>query len=212
MTIPGMGQRRRGLPGGAARAALAGVLLIAVTALVAACQTAPERPQAPSPLSFAHLPPLAFDLGRIEVVERPVARDPSDVDHLFPTPPSVAIGLWIQERLRASGTAGMLRVTVDEASARSTPLATNTEFRDLFTEEQEERLDLRLRVTIEAIDESGAVRGSAIADARRSRTLLEGITLAERERIYDELVRALLNDYNTSQELAIRKYLHLYLR
>ena len=71
---------------------------------------------------------------------------------------------------------------------------------------------MRLRVTIEAIDESGAVRGSAIADARRSRTLLEGITLAERERIYDEVVGALLFDYNASQELAIRKYLHLYLR
>ena len=212
MTVMGIGERRRGAQGRVVRAALAGALLIVVTAIAAACQTAPERPPAPAALSFADLPPLVFDLGRIEVVERPAARNPSDVDFLFPTPPAVAVALWIEERLRARGSAGVLRVTVDEASARSTPLQTNTEFRDLFTEEQAERLDVRLRVTIEAIDESGAVRGSAILDARRSRTLPEGITLAERERIYDEVVGALLFDYNASQELAIRKYLHLYLR
>ena len=44
------------------------------------------------------------------------------------------------------------------------------------------------------------------------RTLPEGITLAERERIYDETVQALLHDYNASQEQAIRQYLNLYLR
>ena len=73
-------------------------------------------------------------------------------------------------------------------------------------------LDLRLSVTIEAIDHNGEVNGSAIAEATRSRTLPEGITLAERERIYDQTVRALLHDYNASQEKAIRQYLRLYLR
>ena len=51
------------------------------------------------------------------------------------------------------------------------------------------------------------VNGSASADAKRSRTLPEGITLAERERLYDETVHALLYDYNASQEQAIRQYL-----
>ena len=116
------------------------------------------------------------------------------------------------DRLRASGTVGVLRVTVDEASARSTRLETNADLEGLFTKEQAERLDLRLRVTIEAFDANGAVNGSTSADARRSRTLPEGITLAERERIYDQTVEALLYDYNASQEQAIRQYLNLYLR
>ena len=193
------------------RAGLATVALLAVAVIAVGCETAPPRHES-TPPSFAALPPLVFDLGRIEIVERPAAPHPDDVEHLFPTPPAVAIGLWVTDRLRASGTIGALRVTVEEASARSTPLATNTDLKGLFTEEQAERLDLRLRVTIEAIDASGQVNGSASADASRSRTLPEGITLVERERIYDETVRALLHDYNASQERAIRQYLHLYLR
>ena len=184
--------------------------MLVVGAIVAACQPPPTYES--EPLSFAHLPPLVFDLGRVEVVERRSKPHPSDVDHLFSTPPAVAARLWAEDRLRASGGIGRLRVTIEEASARITPLATNKDLEGLFTEEQAERLDLRLRVTIEAIDASGQVNGSATADARRSRTLLEGITLAERERTYDEVVRALLDDYNASQEKAIRQYLGLYLR
>ena len=184
--------------------------MLAVTAIVAACQPPPSYES--EPLSFAALPPLVFDLGGIKVVERGSTPHPSDVDHLFSTPPAVAARLWTEDRLRTSGHVGLLRVTIEKASARITPLETNTDLKGLFTEEQAERLDVRLRVTIEAIDESGQVNGSATADARRSRTLLEGITLAERERTYDEVVRALLHDYNASQEKAIRQYLGLYLR
>ena len=198
--------------GGGLRAGLAGALLLVACVIVAGCETAPPRQPESAPLSFAHLPPIVFDLGRIEVVERPVAPDPADVDHLFLTAPAAGVGLWVEERLRTSGSDGLLRVTIEEASARTTALATNAEFRDLFKEEQAERLDLRLRVTIAAVDEKGDVRGHATADARRSRTLPEGITLAERERLYDEISRALLDDYNASQEQAIRQYLHLYLR
>ena len=89
--------------------------------IAVSCETAPPSRDS-APPSFAALPPLVFDLGRIEVVERPAAPHPDDVAHLFPTPPAVAIALWVTERLRASGTVGALRVTVDEASARSTRL------------------------------------------------------------------------------------------
>ena len=197
---------RRGL----VRAGLAGAAMLVVGAIVAACQPQPSYES--EPLSFAALPPLVFDLGGIKVVEGTTAPHPSDVDHLFSTPPAVAARLWAEDRLRTSGDTGLLRVTIEEASARITPLATNTDIEGLLTEEQAERLDLRLRVTIEAIDASGEVNGSATADARRSRTLLEGITLAERERTYDEVVKALLHDYNASQVTAIRQYLGLYLR
>ena len=207
----GLAMRLGMVRGRLGRMGLGIVLLLGVAAIAAGCEIVPPRHES-TPPSFAALAPLVFDLGRIEVVERPAAPHPDDVEHLFPTPPAVAIGLWVTDRLRASGTIGVLRVTVDEASARSTPLTTNTDFEGLFTEEQAERLDLRLRVTIEAIDASGQVNGSATADAKRSRTLPEGITLTERERLYDETVKALLHDYNASQEQAIRQYLQLYLR
>ena len=192
------------------RTGLAALALLAVAVIAAGCETAPPRYES-TPPSFAGLPPLVFDLDRIEVVERPAAPHPEDVDHLLPTPPAVAVGIWVTDRLRARGTVGTLRVTVEEASARLTPLETDTEFEDIFTKEQAERLDVRVRVTIEAIDHNGEVNGSATAEATRSRTLPEGITLAERDRVYDEVIAALLHDYNTTQEKAIRQYLALYL-
>ena len=198
--------------GGAIRAALAGTLLVIVAIAAAGCEiTLPKTPER-APPSFAHLPPLVFDLGRIEIVAPSAAPLASDVDHLFPTSPAVAVRLWAEERLRAEGMDGVLRVTIDEASARATPLATNTDIEDLFTREQNERVEVRLRVTIEAIDGAGQVRGSAIADTRRSRTLPEGISLTERERQYDDIVDDLIRDYNASQVAAIRQYLQLYLR
>ena len=193
------------------RVGLTAAALLAVAVIAVGCEVPLPSRDSTAP-SFAHLPPLVFDLERIEVVERGTAPHPSDVDHLFPIPPAVAARLWVEDRLRASGHVGVLRVTIDEASARSTPFATNKNLEGLLTEEQAERIDARLRVTIEAIDGNGEVNGSATAEAKRSRTLPEGITLAERERHYEEIVGALLHDYNTSQEQAIRKYLGLYLR
>ena len=162
----GLRARLSAVRGGGLRAGLAGALLLVACAIVAGCETAPPRQPESAPLSFAHLPPIVFDLGRIEVVERPVAPDPADVGHLFLTAPATAVRLWVEERLRTSGTDGLLRVTIEEASARTTALATNAEFRDLFKEEQAERLDLHLRVTIAAVDEKGDVRGYATADAQ----------------------------------------------
>ena len=193
------------------RVGLTAAALLAVAVIAVGCEVPLPSRDSTAP-SFAHLPPLVFDLERIEVVERGAAPHPSDVDHLFPIPPAVAARLWVEDRLQASGHVGVLRVTIDEASARSTPFATNKNLEGLLTEEQAERIDARLRVTIEAIDGNGEVNGSATAEAKRSRTLPEGITLAERERHYEEIVGALLHDYNTSQEQAIRKYLGLYLR
>ncbi len=193
------------------RLGLATAALLAVAVIAAGCDTPPPRYES-SPPSFAALPLLVFDLDRIEVVERPAAPHPDDVDHLLPTSPAAGIGIWVNDRLRARGTVGTLRVTVEEASARLTALETDIEFEDIFTKEQAERLDVRLSVTIEAIDHNGEVNGSATAQASRSRTLPEGITLAERDRVYDEVIAALLHDYNASQEKAIRQYLALYLR
>ncbi len=187
-------------------------LAVLSAVMVAGCETTVSRPETKG-VSFANLPPLVFNLAQIEIVERYVAplRAPH-VGHLFPTPPMVALKIWVQDRLHAAGTSGVLRVTIGEASATMSPLETNTDIEGLFTREQAERLDARLLVTIEVVDAAGAVRGHATADARRSRTLPEGITLNERERIYEEITEALLNDYNASQEQGIRQYLGAYLR
>ena len=191
---------------------LTAAALLAVAVIAVSCETAPPSRDS-APPSFAALPPLVFDLGRIEVVERPAAPHPDDVAHLIPTPPAVAIALWVTDRLRASGTAGALRVTVDEASARSTRLETNADLEGPVHQKSRRNgwtcgSASPSRGSTRAAPSTAAPRPTPSAPARCRRASpwpsASGST--------DETVQALLYDYNASQEQAIRQYLNLYLR
>ena len=181
-----------------------------LAAALAACQSSAGRP-APDPPAFADRPPLVFELARIEVVAPPAA-PAAGAGRPAPVPLAAALEAWAAERLRAEGSAGLLRLTVHEARATVSALPTDEGLEGLFTREQAERLDLRLAATVEIVDAAGAVLGHAAADVRRSRTLPEGLTLEERERIYRETADALLADYDAHQEGSVRRYLGAWLR
>src|SRR5690349_20397371 len=90
------------------------VLAIAATLALGACTSTPPRPQARQ-ISFANLAPISFDVARIEVVQQyqPPQVAPN-VDHLAPVPPSDAIRRWANERLRAMGGSGTIRVIIKD--------------------------------------------------------------------------------------------------
>ncbi len=188
--------------------------LMPLTLLVvaAACETTLTRPEIDT-LSYAHLPPLSFDVAQIEIVEvyQPTSLPPN-VELAFPTPPSVALKRWVQDRIRAHGSANTLRITILDASAVRTALEANTDIEGVFTTEQAERIDARLSVKVEIIDAAGPTGTFAAAEAERSRTVPEGLTLDEREQVLAEITEALLNDYNASQEQSIRAHMSAYLR
>lgn len=180
--------------------------------LVTACQTTVSRPVFEE-LSFAHLPPIRFDVARVEVVEdyRSPLTDPH-VEHLFPTPIAAAVTRWANDRLKPEGNSGVVRVHIEDASAVLEPLDTNTDVEGLFTTEQAERVRARVQVSIEVVDERNLADGFAKAEAIRTRTIPEDVTLNERDEIYFQVTVALMNDFNTSQEQSIRQYLGRYLR
>ncbi|MEE8172080.1 MAG: hypothetical protein V3T62_04040 [Alphaproteobacteria bacterium] len=186
------------------------ISVIAVGAL-GACETTVSRPVIPE-LSFKHLPTMSFTVGRIEIVEkyRSPLRSPN-VEHLFPTPIAAALRRWSDDRLKAAGGANVMRVIVEDASAVVEELETNNDLEALFTTEQAERVDARLQVRIEITDENGAVLAFTSTEARRSRTTPENVSLDERDQIYNDLTMVLMNDFNTSQEQGIRRYLDTFL-
>jgi hypothetical protein len=190
------------------------VVLISVLAVGAlgACETTVTRAVIPE-LSFKHLPVLSFAVARIEIIEtyRSPLRPPN-VEHLFPTPIAAALKRWSDDRLEAAGGANILRVTIEDASAIVEELETNKDIEALFTTEQAERVDARLQVKIEIIGPDGAVPAYTNTEASRSRTTPENVSLNERDQIYHDLTVVLMNDFNTSQEQGIRRYLEAYLR
>lgn len=187
-------------------------LLIALIVLVvAACSSTVSREPIPA-LTFGHLPPLNVLVGQIEVVDeyQSPLREPN-VEHSFPTPPAAAFRNWVADRVRAVGTNGTLRVTVKDASAFRVPLPRTEGIEGLFTTDQVERIDAVVDVALEIIDNGGLTEASVTARTQRSRSMPEGLSLDERDKFYQEISEALVNDLNVTIEQNMRQNLSNYL-
>lgn len=186
-----------------------GVLVLTVALI--GCSTTVSRPVIPT-LSYSHLPPLEMSVARVELVEdyRSPLQEPN-VEHTFPTPPALAFKRWVNDRIRPVGQNDTLRITVEDASARRQPLPRTEGIEALFTTDQIERIDATVDVLLEIIDNGGNVTSSVTAKAQRTRTIPEGLTLNERDQIYQEITEALINDLNATLEQNIRQYMARYM-
>lgn len=188
-------------------------LLAALLALglVAACSTTVSRP-AIETQDFSSQPPLALSVARVEVVEQYQSplKEPN-VEHSFPTTPAAAFKRWLAERVKAEGQNDTLRVTIEDASAVRVPLPRTEGLEGLFTTDQVERIDATMSVLLEVVNNGGVAEAYVTAKAQRSRTLPEGLTLNERDKIYQEITEALVNDLNATIEQNMRQFLSKYL-
>ena len=179
---------------------------------VVACETPIER-RAFSEITFSHLPPILLDVAAIDVI---VAYEPSlqatNVEHEFPVPPAIAAERWAADRLQAVGASGRAVVTIIEASVVEVSLKKSAGLKGLFTTDQSERYDARIRLAVEAVDSNRQLKSRAEAEAQRSLTVAENITLSAREKTWFTLTEALLTDFDGAMEEQIRKHLAGFLK
>jgi hypothetical protein len=180
--------------------------------IVAACETAPLPPPIPQ-LTYSHLAPIEIAAARIEIVEdyKPPLRTPN-VEHRFPTPPAQAVRQWVKDRLRAVGDEGVLRVVIRDASVIETELEKTGGVRGAFTNDQSERYDARLEVVVEVRSVRGFQDAFASAIATRSRTVAEDISLYDRELVFFDMTKALMEDLNAELEKNIEQFLARFIR
>ena len=179
------------------------VLAIAATLALGACTSTPPRPQARQ-ISFANLAPISFDVAKIEVVQQyqPPQVAPN-VDHLTPVPPSDAIRRWANERVRAMGTSGTMRVIIKDASITETHLAGTTGVRGAFTTDQSERYDGRLSVDLVVEVPSRRFQGYTGATVARTISVPENVSLQGRDDAWHSLVERMMADLNVKLEEGI---------
>ena len=191
------------------------IRLIAVAALAAAVAGCAAKPPAPKfpPLSFAHLTPIRLDIASIEVINayRAPAKKPN-VEHLFPIKPVDPAMRWGMDRIMPVGAAGVARVTVKRASVVEVSLKRTTGIRGSFTTDQTERYDGVVEMTVVITDGRGRERGRITSRTERTKSVPEDITLNDRDKVWYELTRAMMNDLNTSLENQIRKHLAKFVR
>ncbi|MFH1805973.1 MAG: hypothetical protein ABID63_13905 [Pseudomonadota bacterium] len=187
------------------RVVLAGVAV----AFVAACTSAPA-PTYPD-VTWRHLAPITFAAGPVEKVAAYSVGGANELEGYLPFSLGRMAMRWPDDRIQTAGTTDILRYSVTEASITSSALKTTKGVRGVFTDDQSERVDLKISVKLEVLGANGMQKGEAIASAARSRTLAQSMSVAERESaIYDETA-ALLKDIDLELERQINANLGRFL-
>ncbi len=182
--------------------------LFAAAALVPAACSYDVRLQTLPEITFAHRPPLTLNVAAVETVSTHAASsDPARIEDRLPTPPEAALRRWAADRLRATGPSGLARFTITDASVTETRLPMTGGVVGLFRDDQAERYDAAAEATLELFDDLGTRLAFAQARAVRSRSLREGATLDERDRLRFELVESLMRAFDEEMEKAARRYL-----
>jgi hypothetical protein len=190
------------------------LLALGGSAALAACSSQPPRARFPE-LTYGHLGGFRLDVSRIDIVTeyQPPMIAPN-IEHLMPVNPVDALQRWGRDRLQATGTPGRIgRFVITDAKVLDTPLPRSQGMRGAFTTDQTNRYDGTLACAVEVREERANYRaGMATAWATRSRTVPEGITLNDRERVYFELVESLMNDINAELDRQIKANLGQFIR
>ena len=187
--------------------------IVAAALLLTACASAPPPTKFPR-LTYGHLDAFVLDVSEFEIVNayRPTLRPPN-IEHLMPVAPAAAARQWARDRLKSAGSSGRRAVfTIDNGAVTATPLKRKSGLRGAFTVDQSERYDAVLAVRLEIFDLNGRRVGVAQADARRSRSVPENITLDARDKVWFSITESLTDGLNGELERAISQFLGQYLR
>ncbi|NKB49912.1 MAG: hypothetical protein GKS02_11205 [Alphaproteobacteria bacterium] len=181
--------------------------------LLAACTSAPPQTNFPR-LTYTHLGAFDLDVSKIEIVDGfKSSLAAPNVAHMMPVAPAAAARRWAEDRLRAAGSSGRRAVfTIDNGVVTETVLKRESGFRGALTVDQSERYDAVVAVRLEIFDLNGRRLAEAQAQARRTRTVPENITLNVRDKVWFSITEALTKDLNTELDSAIPQFLGQYMR
>ena len=172
-----------------------GILLLAV--VLAGCATYESFD--PPPLDYSDRAPLRFAVESVAVQSAytPPGRPP-DVEHTLILSPEEALRRLLEQRLEAAGGSGRLQAVIVDASVEEERLETETGVRGWLTTQPAARLTSRIKVRVDQLDDAGMVTRSVTTAATRSRSVPEGATFVDRQRIAYELVRELVDDLDAA--------------
>lgn len=180
---------------------------VIVALAVTACAGKPPVQRLPE-LSFADKPAINLDVAQMEIVSeyQPTGRPPN-YEHLMPISPEAAAIRWAKDRLHPIGRKGTARVVIRDAKVIKTDLRTDKSLAGAFKDEQAERYEGTLEVTVEIQDERHMVMGDVTARATRTRSLAEDVTVNERERALYDISSTLSRDIDMQMDGLIHTYL-----
>lgn len=157
---------------------------------------------------FGNRPVITLDVAEIEVVNTYVAPlQPPNVEHTLSVTPAESVRLWVQERLKAGGTTGKLRVTIKQASIVEVQLPRTTGIKGWFTTDQTQRYDGTLSVGLQIEQPAKNFLGSTESTVTSSKSVSEDVTLDQRQVTWDVMVHEMARDMDSQLSQGIRNNL-----
>jgi hypothetical protein len=178
--------------------------------LLSACETEVPARKFPD-ISFTHEPPINLDVASVQVENKPAPpSSQGTVVYDLPVTPASVAEKWAQQRLKAVGQNGSAIVHVEKASVVEEKLKKTEGFRGLFTTDQTERYVGELQISVSIASDRG--QATARAEAKASRTVAEDASLADREKLWFELVEHLAREVDTVLDQQVKMHLSDYIR
>ena len=185
--------------------------LLAIVVLPACAAPPPVR--LPD-MTFTDRPRFLLDVAEIQVVDQyqPTFRLPN-IEHQVPVSPAKAAERWARDRLIPVGASGVAVVTIKDARVIENSLRITPGVQGVFTKDQAARYDafIEMSVEIKPINIM-APEGAASGRAERSRTVAEGITPNELDRVLYELVEGMMRDVDLQLDVNIQRFLAAFIR
>ena len=188
-------------------------LALIALGFLAGCATSAPPPRFPD-IRFTQEPKLRLDVGSITIQDdyRPPFHAPN-VEHLFPVPPARAAETWAHDRLEATGgSARRARVRITDASVVETDLPRTGGITGAFTNQQTERYDATLAMSVDILDDHGFPERTASARVTRTQTVAEDVTPNEREEAWYEMTKKMMADLDRELERQMRATFGYYLQ
>jgi len=190
---------------------LAAAVAACAVVLVAGCTTPPTA-SFPD-LTYTYLPPITLNVAKIEIVDKfQPDKDATHIESRLPVSPEQALRNWARDRLRANGVTGVAKFVIEDASVTETDLKKTQGLKGMFTTDQAQRYDAKVRATIHLEGVPRVSRAYAEAEATRSQTVAEDATINDREQVWFDLTDRLMKDFNPVMEKSIKEHLGDFVR
>lgn len=152
---------------------------------------------------------LAVDANAMSVeVENPPPRDYPHVGHRSPVTFEQAVNAWAGSRFALTGAGeNTLRIAVREADIVEKVLPVKKGIAGWFRKDQSAEFTATLTLAVTLIDANGQPQGLAEARSMHSTTIAEGTTDAEKQAVWQEMVRRTLANLDRELEPRIREAL-----
>jgi hypothetical protein len=180
---------------------------VVLAMVLAGCQSSPPPVPQFDDIRFLNKTPIRIEAAAIDLRdEYKPSFQPPQVEHIFPVTPARAMGNWARDRLLATDPSSprRVRVTILEAGVKETHLKKTEGLQASFTTQQSERYDATASMRVDLVDARGFAERTVTGRAERTRSVPEDITPNDRDKMFYELTKQVMEDLDAELDRQIR--------